>query len=305
MKTTSFSNYAWFVLVLNIAVILWGAYVRASGSGAGCGSHWPLCNNQVVPAASQVATLIEFAHRVTSGLALLMVLGMLVWARREFPAGHPARAGAAFSMAMMITEAVAGAGLVLFNWTAFDISLGRIIVMPVHLLITFSLLAALSLTVWWASGGAAIRWRGQGARAWMLGIGLFVTLLMGMAGAVTALGDTVLPVASLTPGHYESLSPAGQLLVSLRVWHPLIAVAVAAYLLFVVNTLRASKMDADARRFSTTLVVLFAIELGAGVLNIYLLVPIWMQLLHLLLADLVWIVLILLTAATLRSAESG
>ena len=240
MKLT-FVKYAWFVLIINIAVILWGAYVRASGSGAGCGSHWPLCNGQVVPAASQVETLVEFAHRLTSGMAFLMVLGMLVWARREFPAGHPARTGAAYSFAMMITEAVAGAGLVLFNWTADDISFGRVVVMPVHLLITFSLLAALSLTVWWSSGGTRIQWRGHGTRAWLLGIGLLLTLIMGMAGAVTALGDTVLPVASLAPGHYETLSPAGQLLVGLRVWHPLIAIVVAMYLLFVINTLRGNQ----------------------------------------------------------------
>lgn len=300
-----FNRYAWFILILNIAVILWGAYVRASGSGAGCGSHWPLCNNEVVPTKTQIETLVEFAHRVTSGLAFLLVVGMLVWSRRAYPAGHLVRTGAAYSLALMITEAVAGAGLVLFNWTALDISFGRVIVMPVHLLITFSLLAALSLTVWWSSGGTAIEWRGQGSRAWLLGAGLLLTLLMGMAGAVTALGDTVLPVASLTSGHYETLSPAGQLLVGLRVWHPLIAVAVAIYFVFVIYTLRATAIDESARMFSIALFVLFAIELGAGLLNIYLQVPIWMQLLHLLLDDLVWIALILLTATTLRPMEKS
>lgn len=303
MQTSSFTKYAWFVLGVNIAVILWGAFVRASGSGAGCGSHWPLCNGEVVPMASQVETLVEFTHRLTSGVAFLLVLAMLVWARRKFPAGHPARFGAAFSFAMMITEAVAGAGLVLFNWTADDISFGRVIVMPVHLLITFSLLAALSLTVWWASGGATFTFRGAGANGWLLGIGLFATLLMGMAGAVTALGDTVLPVAQMTPGHYETLAPAGQLLVSLRTWHPLIAVAVGAYLLFLVGTLRAGQLDEQARRFSVWLIALFLIELGAGVLNIWLQVPVWMQLVHLLLADLVWMMLVLLTAAVLGQAQ--
>jgi len=108
----------------------------------------------------------------------------------------------------------------------------------------------------------------------------------------------------MTPGHYETLAPAGQLLVGLRTWHPLIAVAVGAYLLFLVGTLRAGQLDAHARQFSTALVILFLIELGAGVLNIYLLVPVWMQLVHLLLADLVWIALVLLTAAVLGQLKT-
>jgi heme A synthase len=267
-----------------------------------------------VPVASQAQTLVEFAHRLTSGAAFLLVIAMAVWAWRAFPAGHRVRAGAGASIGGMIAETLAGAGLVLFNWVADDISFGRVIIMPTHLVITFYLLAALTLTAWWASfgyrsgGGAAIQVRdpstdAQGARAWMLGIGLLATLLMGMAGAVTALGDTVLPVASLAPGSYENLSPAGKLIVDLRVWHPLIAVGVAIYLWFVVNFIRAARRDFFVTRFSTALIVLFLIELGAGVVNVYLHAPIWMQLVHLLLANLTWILLILLSAATLARAE--
>ncbi|MBI5649207.1 MAG: COX15/CtaA family protein [Chloroflexi bacterium] len=321
MKLNSFEKFSWFVLVFNLAVILWGAFVRASKSGAGCGSHWPLCNGAIVPTASQTQTLVEFAHRLTSGAAFLLVIAMAVWAWRAFPAGHRVRAGAGASIGGMIAETLAGAGLVLFNWVADDISFGRVIIMPTHLVITFYLLAALTLTAWWASfdyrsgfadrsgDGAAIQTRdsstdAQGARAWMLGIGLIATLVMGMAGAVTALGDTVLPVASLTPGSYEKLSPAGRALVEMRVWHPLIAVGVAIYLWFVVNFIRAARRDYFVTRFSTALIVLFLIELGAGVVNVYLHAPIWMQLLHLLLANLTWILLILLSAATLARDES-
>ena len=305
MKSNSFTKFAWFVLILNLAVILWGAFVRASKSGAGCGSHWPLCNGAIVPIAAQTQTAVEFAHRISSCAAFLLVIAMAVWAWRAFPAGHRARAGAMASVVGMIAESLAGAGLVLFNWVADDISYGRVIIMPTHLVITFYLLAALTLTAWWASFadrsgvGAAMQTRGQGAIGWMLGVGLLATLVMGMAGAVTALGDTVLPVASLTPGSYDKLSPAGKLIVDLRVWHPLIAVGVAIYLWFVVNFIRAARRDFFVTRFSTALIVLFLIELGAGVLNVYLQAPIWMQLVHLLLANLTWILLILLIAATL------
>ena len=94
MRLTGLARFAWGVLAINIVVILWGAFVRASGSGAGCGSHWPLCNGEVVPVAVQVQTVIEFTHRVTSGTAFLLVIGLLVWARRAFPVGHQVRAAA-------------------------------------------------------------------------------------------------------------------------------------------------------------------------------------------------------------------
>ena len=84
------ARFAWFVLAWNVVVILWGAYVRATGSGAGCGAHWPLCNGEVVPRAPTAAMLIEFSHRLSSGLALVAVIVLAVWIWRTVAAGHPA-----------------------------------------------------------------------------------------------------------------------------------------------------------------------------------------------------------------------
>ena len=115
MPKTNFTRFAWGVLTLNIFVIIWGAYVRATGSGAGCGSHWPTCNGEVIPRDPSIQTMIEYSHRTTSGLALLAVTALLVVARRLFPAGHHVRRGAAASMVLILTEAAIGAGLVLFG----------------------------------------------------------------------------------------------------------------------------------------------------------------------------------------------
>jgi len=199
----------------------------------------------------------------------------------------------------MIAETLAGASLVLFNWVAHDISTGRIIMMPVHLIITFYLLASLVLTAWWASGGAPMHIRGRGAIGWALGVGLLSTTLMAMAGAVTALGDTVLPVPTLTPESISQLPATGQLLVALRIWHPLIAVVVGGYLFFLIRFIRAKYADASIHRFAFALGAVFAIQLGAGVLNIVLQVPVWMQLTHLFLADVVWMLLVLTSAEEL------
>jgi heme A synthase len=92
-----FARYAWGVLAYNVAVALWGAFVRATGSGAGCGNHWPLCNGAVTPQTPAWATVIEFTHRATSGIDLLLVAVLAIWAFRAFPKQHPARLGAALS----------------------------------------------------------------------------------------------------------------------------------------------------------------------------------------------------------------
>ena len=111
MNLTRFAKYAWGTLAYNVAVVVWGAYVRATGSGAGCGKHWPTCQGAVIPRAPQIETLVEFSHRLTSGLAFLAVLGLFVWAWRAYPKKHIVRTGAALSMGFILLESLVGAGL--------------------------------------------------------------------------------------------------------------------------------------------------------------------------------------------------
>src|SRR5512134_3157490 len=153
MRSRRFATYAWAVLVFNVLVILWGAYVRATGSGAGCGSHWPLCNGQVIPRDAGLTTLVEFSHRLTSGLALVAIVVLLAWTWRACAPGHPARRGAVLSLVFILTEAAVGAGLVLFQLVADNASMARAMFMAAHLVNTFVLLACIALTAWWLSGG--------------------------------------------------------------------------------------------------------------------------------------------------------
>jgi heme A synthase len=301
MKLQRFARYAWAVLAYNIAIILWGAYVRASGSGAGCGSHWPLCNGEVLPRNPQIETLVEFTHRLTSGFALVLVVALLIWAFRAYPKGHVVRLGAGLSTLLIIVEALIGAGLVLFMLVADNASIARALFMAIHLANTFLLLAALTLTAWWASGGQPIQVRKQGAAAWLLGIGIVGTLVLGVSGAITALGDTLFPATSLAEGLRQDLSPTAHILIRLRLLHPTIAIGLGVYLLFAASCVSVLRPDAQTKRFARSMLGLFMLQLAAGLLNVVLLAPIWMQLVHLLLADLVWIVLILLTATALAS----
>lgn len=303
MKLTRFASYAWTVLVYNLGVILWGAYVRATGSGAGCGNHWPLCNGEVIPRAPGVETWVEFTHRLTSGLSLLLVIGLLVWSFRSYPKGHIVRLGAGLSMLFIITEALVGAGLVLFEWVGDNVSLGRAISIAVHLVNTFLLLAFLTITAWWTSGGEPVRLAGQGAALWLFAVGFLGVLIIGVTGAITALGDTLFPVETLAEGIVQDFSPTAHFLIRLRVWHPIIAILVGFYLMFLGGLVAMFRVARQIRRLSTALVVLFLVQLLAGLVNLFLLAPVWMQMAHLLLADLVWIALVLLATANFAESE--
>lgn len=300
MTPRSFTRYAWGVLAANLAVIAWGAVVRATGSGAGCGSHWPLCNGEVVPRAPSVATLIEFSHRATSGLALLLVVGLVVGAWRVYERGHPARLAAGWAMAFMVGEAAVGAGLVLFELVADNASMARALFMVTHLGNTFLLLAALALTPYWAGGGERVRLRRQGSRPALFGLALTGLLVVGASGAVAALGDTLFPAGSLREGLGQELSAASHLLIRLRLYHPVVAAA-GGILIFVAAFLAREGASPAAGRWLRRVVVLLFVEVAVGGVNVLLLAPVWMQVVHLLLADLLWICLVLAAAARLPS----
>lgn len=309
MSQTWFSRYAWGALLWNVLVALWGAYVRATGSGAGCGAHWPTCNGEIIPRSPQVETLIEFTHRATSGLAFLAVLLLAVLAFRLFPKGHPVRLGAGLSLFFMLTESLVGASLVLFGWVADNVSAERAVVQMVHLANTYFLLAALALTAWWASGGGPLRLRGQGAVGPALLLGLLALLFLGMSGAVTALGDLLFPVRNTLEALERSLTPGEHFLVRLRVLHPLIAVSVGLYVVFAGFLVAHLRPSAHTRSLAQALAYLYGAQLLAGLVNVWLRAPVWMQLLHLFLAYAVWLAFLLLGAAALawgaRRVELG
>lgn len=290
---TRYARYAWMVLAYNVAVVLWGAYVRASGSGAGCGRHWPRCNGVVIPRSPSTETLIEFTHRATSGIALLAVVALLWMAFRRFGAGHPVRTGAVWSMLLMLTEAGVGAGLVLLEYVAGNTSPWRAAWMAVHLTNTFLLLAALALTAWWANGGRRVRVRGQSLAGFFALTPLALVLLVGMTGAVTALGDTLFPKTSV------GLSSGVHFLERLRIVHPVLAVFSALFAIFAASRLRALRPGRRTARLASLASMLLMIQLAVGVFNVALLAPVGMQIIHLLMADAVWLALILLAASAL------
>lgn len=299
-RTANFSTYAWGVLAWNLFVVLWGAFVRASGSGAGCGSHWPLCNGEVLPQNPQVATAIEFTHRVTSVVSLVAVLGLAGWSIKLFHKEHRARKAALIAVIFLLFEALLGAGLVLLQLTGDNASGGRVFYLALHLLNTQFLLAALALTAWFSRDPAEPPLRFTPVVAGTLA----VALLVSVTGAIAALGDTLYPASTLAEGIRQDVSGATNFLVRLRVVHPILAVLAAAYFVSVAVTVVRGKSNPLNGRIALYVLVLTVGQLCAGAINLVLLAPIFMQILHLFLANLVWLGLLLLTVETGSLAAS-
>jgi heme A synthase len=295
----SLGTWAWLTLAINVLVILSGAYVRVTKSGNGCGNHWPLCNGEVIPPSPEVKTLIEFSHRLLTGLALIFVLNLVIQAYRSYPKKHLVRLGATLSIILIIIEALIGAGLVKFELVADNASMTRAVYMAIHLVNTFLLIGCIALTAWWTYDNRPINLRGQGSIAVLLVVGLIGTLLIGMSGAIAALGDTLFPSTSLADGIKQDFSPTAHFLIRLRFLHPTIALIVGIYAVAGAMFISYIRPSLWIKRFAILASSLVILQLGAGVLNLILLAPLWMQILHLLLADLLWLSLVLLSATAL------
>jgi len=292
-----FAQFAWIVLGFNLLVILWGALVRASKSGEGCGDRWPLCNGTVVPHAAAIATMIEFTHRVSTALALILVVVMAIWAYRAVRP-NPAWRAAAWAVFFIFTEALLGAGLVLFKYVGQDASTGRAVYLSAHLINTLLMLGAIALAAWWGSGHPAPEWHGHTRQAALVGSAILAVLALGVTGAVTALGDTLFPSVSLKDGWVADLSSTSHAFIRMRIWHAVAAALAGGYAAVLALTI--SRKAPQSAKAASAVVSLVVAQLAAGILNVWLLAPVWMQLIHLLLADLLWIALVLFAAAALE-----
>jgi heme A synthase len=302
---TAYARFAWGVLAYNLFVILWGAFVRASGSGAGCGSHWPLCNGEVIPHSPALETLIELGHRLTSGVALVLVAALAVAAWRRYPRRHAVRRAAAYSALFLVVEVLIGAGLVLLELVADNASFARGYWVGGHLINTFFLVAALTMTAWLASGQPAPRLRAKPALAWTFAFALVGIVMLGSSGAITALGDTLFPPASLADAKTQTLAETAHLFVRLRIWHPIMAFAVFLFVMVAIWQSAGTSSSPTVARLAGAVFALFSVQLAIGGLTVWFLAPVALQLVHLLLAHGIWIATLLLGASALGEAGEG
>ncbi len=306
MPSIALRRFSWGVLVYFVAVILWGSLVRATGSGAGCGDHWPLCNGTVIQHSPRVDTIIEFTHRVTSGFSFFLAVGLLVWTLVGTVRGHLARGAAIAAVAFTLIEAILGAFLVKLGLTAGSQSPLRAPYLALHLTNTLLLLAALTLTAHFLS-----RERGYLRRDVRLvkpfgaSLGILVVLVVGVTGSLAALGDTLFPAHSLSSALAQDFSNGSAWLLRWRWTHPTLAFLASVFLIWLLVRAAQRSTYWNNHVLSAVVLILLAAQYVLGVLDVVLLAPVWLQVVHLLGADALWAALVVLTARlTLQPAET-
>jgi heme A synthase len=254
--SSAFARISWAFCAYLILVILFGAWVRISGAGAGCGNHWPTCHGEVIPVEPSVKTLIEFTHRVTSGLSGLWGLALVVWAWRLRSAARPWAYGMFFYLLVVNTM------LLMLCAVATAVRAGT----P-------------SYRSLYASG--------------MIFVAMAALVFTNATGAITALGDTLFPTQPATGPELwakvrDDISASQHFLVRLRILHPIVAMLSAAIVFGVFTFIhrRTRSPWAAAGLFIVLLQVLL------GFANIWLAAPPYMQIGHLLTAQVLWVALV-------------
>jgi cytochrome c oxidase assembly protein subunit 15 len=306
LPSPALRRFAWGVLAYFIAVILWGTLVRATGSGAGCGNHWPLCNGTVLQHSASVDTMIEFTHRITSGLSFFLAVGLLAWTFAGTVRGHLARAAAIAAVSFTLIEAILGALLVKLGLTAQSQSPLRPAYLALHLANTLLLLGALTLTAHLLSRRHGYL-RGSIRLVAPFGAvaAIFVVMIVGVTGSLAALGDTLFPATSLGLALAQDFSATSGWLVRWRWTHPTVAFVASIFLIWLLVRAARHRTHWDNRGLSALVLLLLAAVYSLGLLDVILLAPLWVQVAHLLAADTLWASLVVLTARlTLEPREA-
>lgn len=299
MTNRWYRRAGWASLWFTVAVILGGAVVRASGSGDGCGETWPHCEGSLFPIGGDTEARIEFAHRSLTAILAVVLIGFAVWTLRSVPRGRPVRTWLRWAAIFFVGEVVIGAVLVLFGWVDEDQSIARLVVVPIHLVNTFFLLAALAGAAFHA-GRDQVRSRWPDRTTRLLSLSALATVLVvGSMGALNALADTLHPDAS-TASNFDETSPV---LVQLRVLHPAVAIIGGLALVWIV---RHPLYDPEgrARRTRNGVTSIVFLQFAIGIVNVALSTPLEIQVLHLFVADVLWI-LVVLGALSISTSDAA
>lgn len=291
MKQKIFSSLVWLYLALNIVVILGGAVVRATGSGNGCGSSWPLCQGSILPSFDFIKTIIEFVHRASSALVGVGALILVVCAFLIYPPKHVVRLGSVGVLCFVLLEGLLGAGLVLFGLVDNDLSIARIVMMGLHLLNTFLLLGSITFVGAIASDFKILEKIHLSQKTSVLTSLLLCLLITGATGAMTALSDTLFRPQYVGENFVKDISRPEHALHFLKIIHPFFAIATSVFFVFCI--VKFWSQDQRAKVLGSMILLIVFIQILVGIFNLGLLAPLYLQLLHLFLADMIWVIAVL------------
>ncbi len=294
---TGVCRWAWATLAFFVIVVLEGAVVRATSSGAGCGDRWPLCNGEILPHHPRLATVIEFTHRSLTGVSSAMFALLIVWTFFATQKRHPARRAVSIAGLLLLSEAVLGAVLVLKHLVERNTSALRVVMQSVHFTNTLLLLAATTVTAV-LLGPAREQFasvRSEAATRVTAILAIAATILTGATGSLAALADTVFPSPNLQAALAADFAQNSPLLIRMRWMHPAASALTTAAVLYLTLAL----WRKGRKRLAVLLAVNIALQIVIGTADVLLLAPTWIQVLHLLSADIFWISLVALATPLL------
>jgi len=273
-------SYTKLGIVLSILSILAGAFVRATGSGDGCGSTWPTCKGKIIPQLSDTSEIIEFSHRSISGILLIVTL-IIFTKSRNMSKGSIIRTTVNFLTFFVVFEAAIGAVIVLYEWVGLNSSLPRIVAVPIHLVNTFGLLACYAILY-----KVLLNNFKNIKQLWdrRFVFVAFLFLLSGATGSITALADVLFPSASFYEGLMEDFDRTSELLTRLRILHPIVATGLSVALI-----IESRKIQKDYKIDVKFLQLLVIVAVTLGVLNVLSNIVLLLSIFHLAIADLLWI----------------
>jgi len=290
-----FRGFSWAVVVFTIGVVVSGDIVQATESGAGCGENWPRCDGSLIPAIGDASTAVEFTHRMATTVLSLGFIALVLGAWKLYGRGHRVWNATVWATVFLVTEILLGAALVLFGWVEDDASWGRVIADGLHVVNTFLLVGGTVLIAWFASGAPRFRIDRAGRADRMLFGSVIVVLLIAVTGTINSLADTL----ALSDQVDIDETPIAAILVNIRGIHPAVAIG-GGIGIFYLMTLISDSTSGTTKRLLLGVQAVIGLQFVVGVLNIALLTPLETQITHLVLADALWILLILLTAQMLR-----
>ena len=274
------SSLATAGLTTSILSILAGAIVRATGSGDGCGASWPTCNGKVIPSLETSSEIIEFSHRSISGVLLIVTLLLFVKSKDpDTPLLHKKIIN--YLTFFVLLEAAIGAVIVIYEWVGLNSSLPRIIAVPLHLVNTFALLGFYTLIFYLLRESENKLSNFFDKR---IKIAFVLFFLTGATGSITALADVLFPSASFVEGFIEDFDSTSEVLTRLRILHPFVSTILSIFLFSESNRFK-KEFAID----TSIIKVLVIVGVILGVLNVVSNIILPLSILHLLLADLLWI----------------
>jgi heme a synthase len=276
---------SWGLVCYSIVIIAWGAWVRISGSGDGCGDHWPLCHGRALPIGSPIKTWIEVSHRYSTAVFGILVLSQVWWVRRICPTENRARRWVLYTLVFTITEALIGRSLVKEGLVTDSQEILRAVFMPLHLVNTSLLLLSEVMTAESILYGLRKRVAlSPAARWWCVAITISLLVLL-TSGAIAALGSHLAPSQSLIQGLLSDVSQQSHAAVRLRIVHPILGLSLPIIIWSVISFAPARGPTGALEKMYQHLGLGVLVMVALGIATLVSLSPTWLKMAHLTMAN--------------------